>query len=254
MPRRRDRVVDAMADLTDRATASVLGSRIATRLWKRVLESDEAQQLVERVADAPEVRQAITRQGVGLLEDLRGGLRRAARRLDGVAEHAVRTVLRRPQREVGQPIYAGAVSRLAALALDAAAVNAALLVVSAAAALIVSAFTPGDQNAGGVTIALGAAAWLAVAGAYLSLFWGLAGRTLGMGFLGLRVTSLDGTDLTAGQSIRRLLGFAVSVFCLMLGFLGILTEQRRRGWHDRWGGTVVLYADPALDRGRAAAP
>jgi uncharacterized RDD family membrane protein YckC len=150
---------------------------------------------------------------------------------------------------MGQPIYAGAVTRLTALALDAAAVNAALLVISAAVALIVSVLTPGDQSAGSVTIALGAVAWITIAGAYLLFFWGLAGRTPGMGFLGLRVTSGDGTDVTAGQAVRRLLGFAVSALVFMLGFLGILTEQRRRGWHDRWAGTVVLYADPALDRG-----
>ncbi|MGZ5340068.1 MAG: RDD family protein [Solirubrobacterales bacterium] len=247
------RAVDSSVDralqseAVERAATKVLDSELVDRLWQRVLESEEAQQLVVRVADAPEVRQAITRQGVGLLEDLRGGLRRAARRLDTGAERIARALLRRAPREE-RSIYAGAVTRIAALTLDAAAVNAALLLVSAAIALVISALTPGDQSAGGEAIALGALAWLTIAGAYLSLFWGLAGRTLGMAFLGLRLMSIDGQDLTAGQAIRRLIGFAVSALCLMLGFLGILLEPRRRGWHDRYAGTVVLYADPELDR------
>jgi uncharacterized RDD family membrane protein YckC len=146
------------------------------------------------------------------------------------------------------------VTRAAALGLDAATVNGALLLLSAAIALIVSVLTPGDQNAGGGALAIGAAAWLTIAGAYLGLFWGLAGRTPGMAFLGLRLMSIDGTDLTARQSIRRLIGFAVSALCLMLGFLGILLEPRRRGWHDRYAGTVVLYADPELDRPKQISP
>ena len=34
-----------------------------------------------------------------------------------------------------------------------------------------------------------------------------------------------------------------------LGFLGILTEQRRRGWPDRRAKTLVFYADPEIDPG-----
>jgi uncharacterized RDD family membrane protein YckC len=252
-----DRGVDRAleSESVERIAVRVLDSELVDRLWRRVLASDETQQLVERVADAPEVRRAITRQGVGLVEDLGRGLRRTGRRLDGVAEGAARRLLRRPLRDV-RPIYAGVVTRALALAIDAVAVNGVLLLISAAIALVVSGLTSGNQSASGGAIALGAGAWVAIACAYLALFWALTGRTPGMAFLGLRVLSLEGEYLTARQAMRRVVGFAVSALCLMLGFLSVLVEERRRGWHDRSAGSVVLYADPELDmdRGSGADP
>src|SRR5918995_2384849 len=66
-----DRGMDS--ETAARATERVLDNETTKRVWEKVLESDEAQRLVERVAEAPEVRAAITRQGVGLVEDLRRG-------------------------------------------------------------------------------------------------------------------------------------------------------------------------------------
>ena len=51
------------------------------------------------------------------------------------------------------------------------------------------------------------------------------------------------------QDIRRLIGFIIAAIPLGLGFLGVLTDDRRRGWQDRFARTVVLYADPDIDPG-----
>jgi uncharacterized RDD family membrane protein YckC len=240
-----DRAIDSEA--AARATQRVLDSETAKRVWGKVLESEQAQQLVERVAEAPEVRAAITRQGVGLLEDLRRGVRLATRRLDDVFERVARRIMRRAVR--GQrPIYAGAVSRLAALAIDAGVVYGGLLLVSAAIALLVSTLSPGDEKAGGVVIALGAFTWLLIAAAYLVLFWSGAGRTPGMAFLGLRMLSPNGDEVSPRQAVRRLLWSALAALPFGLGFWGILFEERRCGWPDRHADTRVLYADPDLDQ------
>ena len=103
-----DRALDSEA--AAKATERLLDNDTANRVWDKVLESDEAQKLVERVAEAPEVRAAITSQGIGLLEDLRRGVRRASRRIDTVVENGARRVLRRPRRP-SRPIFAGAFSR-----------------------------------------------------------------------------------------------------------------------------------------------
>jgi uncharacterized RDD family membrane protein YckC len=236
----------------ERATERVLESDTAKRVWGKVLESDEAQKLVERVAEAPEVRAAITAQGVGLLEDLRRGVRRFARRLDDGIERGARTLLRRsfhPGQPVRteRPIYAGVATRALALALDAAVVYGGLLIVSAAIALLISAFSSGDQNAGNVVIAVGAFVWFLIAGTYLVLFWSGAGRTLGMSFVGLLVVSENGEGVAPGQAARRVIWLVISALPLMLGYWGVLFEERRRGWPDRRAGTLVLYADPDLD-------
>lgn len=233
--------------VAERATERVLESETAKRVWGKVLESDEAQRLVERVAEAPEVRAAIAAQGVGLLEDLRRGVRRGARRLDTASERVARGLLRRPAR-TERPIYAGAVTRVLALGIDAGVVYGSLLLISAAIALLVSTLASGDQDAGGVVIAFGALAWFLIASAYLVLFWSGAGRTPGMAFLGLRILSESGEPVSPGQAIRRVVWFPISALPFGLGFAGILFDERRRGWPDRRARTRVLYADPDLDR------
>ena len=113
MDRGVDRALDS--ETAAKATERFLDNETTKRVWGKVLESDEAQKLVERVADAPEVRAAIAKQGIGLVEDLRRGVRSAARRIDTAIERVARRILRRPQRE-RRPIYAGSFSRLLALA------------------------------------------------------------------------------------------------------------------------------------------
>jgi uncharacterized RDD family membrane protein YckC len=240
-----DRVLDSEA--AARATERVLDNETTKRVWKKVLESDEAQGLVERVAEAPEVRAAIARQGIGLVEDLRRGVRSAARQIDTALERVARGILRRPKRE-RRPIFAGAFTRLLALALDAGLVYGSLLLITAAIAALVNAFSSGDQNAGTAVIALGFFAWSVIAIAYLVIFWSGAGRTPGMSFVAIRMLSEDGKPVRPGQAFRRAIWLGISALPLLLGFWGILFERERRGWADRRAHTVVCYADPELDK------
>jgi uncharacterized RDD family membrane protein YckC len=244
-----DRSVDRALDseTAARATERLLDNETTKRVWDKVLESDEAQKLVERVAEAPEVRAAIARQGVGLLEDLRRGVRSAARRIDTALERVARGILRRSQRE-RRPIYAGAFSRLLALAIDAGVVYGSLLLITAAIAAVISAFSKGDEHAGTVVLAIGALTWILIAITYLVVFWSGAGRTPGMSFVAVRMLSEDATPVRPGQAFRRVIWLGVSALPLGLGFWGILFEADRRGWPDRRAHTVVCYADPELDK------
>jgi hypothetical protein len=45
---------------------------------------------------------------------------------------------------------------------------------------------------------------------------------------------------------RRLVGGALAAIPLGLGFVGVLTRDDRRGWHDRRAGTDVVVVDPEL--------
>jgi uncharacterized RDD family membrane protein YckC len=240
-----DRALDSEA--AARATERFLDNETTKRVWDKVLESDEAQRLVERVAEAPEVRAAIARQGIGLVEDLRRGVRSAARRIDTALERVARAVLRRPQRE-RRPIYAGAFSRLLALALDAGLVYGSLLLITAAIAALINAFSSGDQHAGTVVLAIGFFAWVLIALVYLVVFWSGAGRTPGMSFVAIRMLSEDAEPVRPGQAFRRAIWLGISALPLLLGYWGILFQRERRGWPDRRAHTVVCYADPELDK------
>jgi uncharacterized RDD family membrane protein YckC len=240
-----DRALDS--ETAAKATERFLDNDTTKRVWDKVLESDEAQKLVERVAEAPEVRAAITAQGVGLLQDLRRGVRSAARRIDTVIERVARGILRRPRRE-RRPIYAGSFSRLLAVAIDAGIVYGSLLLITAAIAALVNAFSSGDENAGTVVFALGFFAWSVIAIIYLVIFWSGAGRTPGMSFVAIRMLSEDGTPVRPGQAFHRVIWLGLSALPFLLGFWGILFERERRGWPDRRAHTVVCYADPDLDK------
>ncbi len=76
---------------------------------------------------------------------------------------------------------------------------------------------------------------------YFVMFWALTGRTIGKWFMGLRVVNADGRSPTVGKAIVRILGYAVSTVAFWGGFLWVLVDQNRRGWHDHFARTWVVY-------------
>ncbi len=78
---------------------------------------------------------------------------------------------------------------------------------------------------------------------YFPFFWARDGQTLGMKVAGIRVVrDRDGAPIGWGTAILRLIGFWVSGAVMWLGFIWILIDGRRRGWHDLIAGTCVISA------------
>jgi uncharacterized RDD family membrane protein YckC len=234
------------SDTVKQALIEALDSEMVDEVWRRLLASDEAQRLVERIAEAPEIRAAISAQSVGFIEDVGHTIGDATRRLDGVIERVVRRVLFRRRRS--EPTNrAGALTRGLALGLDLLIVNLAFSGLAAIAALIGSFFSGDGNGVSGFALAVGSAAWIGLGSFYLVAFWSLAGQTPGMRFFGIRL-GVEGRGLAPRRSLRRLLGLFLAAIPFGLGFLGILTDERRRGWQDRLAGVDVLYEsrDPAV--------
>ena len=137
--------------------------------------------------------------------------------------------------------YAGIVSRLAALALD---VGALLgIYVGAAAVLSFAVQLITGHNYDVVKHPVLADVTLAVwSFAYFAYQWAVAGRTIGMAVLGIRVVAADGSPATSRSGVIRTLVLPVSIGVFFLGCLAILTNRERRGWHDRLSGTAFVYA------------
>jgi uncharacterized RDD family membrane protein YckC len=229
------------SDAVKRALIEALDSELVDEVWRRLLASEEAQQLVERIAEAPELRAAISAQGVGLIGDIGRTIGRAAQRLDDTLERLVRRVFFRERR--AEPTnHAGAVSRALALAIDASIVNLTFSGLAAIVALIGSAFSGNGHGVSGLALAVGTAAWLVLGSLYLVGFWCLAGQTPGMRFVRIRL-NLDERRLPFGRALSRLIGLGLSVVTLGIGFLGILFNERRRGWDDQLSDTDVIYED-----------
>jgi uncharacterized RDD family membrane protein YckC len=234
------------------AAVEVIESELVDELTQRVLDSEEMQRTIEHVAESPEVRNALTRQGVGLIEDVGRQLGALARRLDGVVEVPFRLVFRRGRRE-GPVAQAGVVSRGLALVVDVLVLNAMFFVISAAIALVLSLFGGADQSVSPGAVVVGGAVWFAGAVLYAAVFWTLAGQTLGMRFARLRLAKLDGGGLRLRDSIRRLVGMVLAAIPFFLGYAAILVNERRRGWHDRFAHTEVSYVLDELMPGQPAA-
>jgi uncharacterized RDD family membrane protein YckC len=77
---------------------------------------------------------------------------------------------------------------------------------------------------------------------YFMFFWTLAGMTPGKALLGVRIVRLDGHPMTFRISFRRYFGYVVSFLGFGMGYLWILIDNRRQGWHDKIAGTCVVYS------------
>ena len=76
---------------------------------------------------------------------------------------------------------------------------------------------------------------------YYIFFWTLVGRTPGKLLLGLRVVSRSGRPITFWQALRRYVGYYISAIALYIGYMWILIDNRRQGWHDKIADTFVVY-------------
>ncbi len=236
------------SEAVKRALVDALDSEMVDEVWRRMLASDETQRLVERIAEAPEIRAAISAQSVGFVEDIGHTVGRATRRIDtGIENGARRLTFRKRRTEPTE--RAGALTRFLAFGLDLLIVNLAFSGMAAVAALIGSFFSGTGNGLSGAALALGGALWIGFACLYMLVFWSLAGQTLGMRFFGIRLAT-ETRGLPPRRSIRRLAGLFLAALPFGIGFLGIVFDERRRGWQDRLSGADVLYEDDE----RGAAP
>jgi uncharacterized RDD family membrane protein YckC len=219
----------------ERLLEAALASPRTLALLDQVLASDATGQVLARVISGPEVRSAVATQSAGFADQVLGGVRHAATRLDR------RLVLGKPAGSAAAP-FAGLASRGAALVVDALAIVAASVAVGAAAGLVGS-LVGGVRPTWLAQLLLSLAA-VGVALGYFSLFWSTVGQTPGMRLMHLRVLRQGGVgDLSLWRALARTLGLALAIVPCFLGFVPALFDSRRRALPDYLAGTVVVYDD-----------
>ena len=73
-------------------------------------------------------------------------------------------------------------------------------------------------------------------------FWMAQSATPGKMLIGARIVDAQtGGKPTQGQLIRRYFGYVVSSIPLCIGFVWAAFDEKKQGWHDKMGGTVVRY-------------
>jgi len=81
--------------------------------------------------------------------------------------------------------------------------------------------------------------WLGLTSVYFIVMHGLGGQTIGKWLLGLRVIDADGEPPNFRQAAFRLFA-AVGFAPIGIGFLWVLWQAEKRGWHDCVAGTWVV--------------
>ena len=135
--------------------------------------------------------------------------------------------------------FAGLVTRVLAFAADAVVINVVGWFVALVISLGLSLIGIPDEVVD-VLIAIGSLIALLWTVSYFAFFWSTTGQTPGNRLLGIRVVDA-GTGLPPrpGRAVRRFFCLILAALPLCLGFLWILVDDRRRGWHDMLAGTVV---------------
>ena len=74
-------------------------------------------------------------------------------------------------------------------------------------------------------------------------FWTKSGQTIGKSAVGIKVVGHDGEPISVGKALIRYIGYIISGVVLALGFIWILFDRKRQGWHDKLAGTFVIDVD-----------
>jgi uncharacterized RDD family membrane protein YckC len=138
--------------------------------------------------------------------------------------------------------YSGAVSRLAAFALDL--VISSLLFTLALAAVnfsagIVIGHPVHWSRSNSLVVAIISGVWLFV---YFAYCWATTGKTPGMTLLGIRVVRADGAHAEPWRAVVRTLILPISVALFWLSLPLILVQREHQAPHDLVAGTAVVYA------------
>ncbi|HET9091421.1 MAG TPA: RDD family protein [Acidimicrobiales bacterium] len=205
-----------------------------------------------RVTERLELSSVISRSTGGLLSSLLDALRRQVVGLDVLTLRGIDRLLRRRGRlpegpeslvrpEVGGGVsgrYVGPISRLLAFGADVAIAGGLFALGVAVSSWVATLVTGhGFSRSSGLGWTLLLVAWELV---YFWASWSVAGRSVGMAIVGLRIVSVDGSTITARQALERIAAYPFS-FVLMLGFLVALVQRERRALPDLVARTCVVY-------------
>jgi uncharacterized RDD family membrane protein YckC len=140
---------------------------------------------------------------------------------------------------------AGFVSRSIAMVIDLAFITALMLGAASVGQLVGLLLPKFIWLTSAVPVAVGALISVLPL-AYFFLTVAVTGRTLGKAVMGLRIIRPDGRRLSVVRSFVRAVAYLVSLVPVGAGFLWILVDRDRRGWHDHIAGSRVVF-DPRVE-------
>ncbi len=136
--------------------------------------------------------------------------------------------------------YSSRLGRLIAYLIDGFIIGVVVAIPYFVGAMLLTLGAGGDSSALAVMGTLFLVLGFVIAVAYKPWMWSHGGQTVGYKVMRLRVLRAhDGGPVSGGQAVGRILGYIVSGI-FYLGFIWILFDDKRQGWHDKLAGTVVI--------------
>jgi uncharacterized RDD family membrane protein YckC len=225
------------------AFTAALNHEQTGELAKEVAKSPLVAHLITDVVSSAAVRSAIAEQTASVGNDLVETVREKAIRTDATLERGPRRWLgRAPRLEADAPGgYAGLVSRALGFIVDSLLIALVFLIAAGTVTLIASLAAGFEQSwVYGVLAAFGT---VLVSAVYFVGFWWGAGKTPGMALMGLRVRDRQDRPPGFWRSCVRFVGLWIAFSFILLGFVPVLVDDRRRALQDFLAGTVVVYDD-----------
>jgi uncharacterized RDD family membrane protein YckC len=89
--------------------------------------------------------------------------------------------------------------------------------------------------------------------AYYVAAWTKSGQTIGHTVLGIKVVGADGIPISWEKALLRYVGYIISAAVFSLGFVWVLWDKKRQGWHDKIAGTYVVFVEDHFSDANAVA-
>lgn len=98
----------------------------------------------------------------------------------------------------------------------------------------------GGLNKGGLSSIIG----FLIGAGYLIFFWvSQNGQTLGKRAMAIRIVKEDGQPIDFATAIIRYIGYIISSIALFLGFIWVIFDPKKQGWHDKIAKTYVVKTE-----------
>jgi uncharacterized RDD family membrane protein YckC len=140
------------------------------------------------------------------------------------------------------PRYVGLVTRAIAIVIDAVFINVVAVITGAAIALLMDTLSfPSDiRDIAKVVGGLLYTGWVVL---YFVALWAVEAQTIGGRVMGFRVQHPAGDRMRLRTSFVRFWAMVLAALPLGAGFIRVLYDGRRRGFHDRIVDTVVVVGE-----------
>ena len=228
---------ERLARAVEEALTSPAFEQRAAEVAERVVHSPAFKRALSGVLESPEIRSALARQTAGFGAEIGASVRGSGRRLDDRTEATARRMVGR--RPAATSAFGGVATRGLALIIDLVLAHAAFLFIAGSVALIGS--LAGSLRSGWLAGSIASAGWAIVVLTYFVVFWSSTGQTPGMRLMRLRVLAdSSGRPPSIGRSIVRFVGLIVAIAPMLLGFVPVLFDGRRRALQDYVARTAVL--------------